>query len=289
MPPFAALPVELVRDILELAAEGDLATSTTLTRVNRAVKSWIEPALYETVVLESASALSSFSAVLEQRPRLAAHVKHLGLIAPGPIPTVHRILHACARVPSLACGFSLPSYATQFAGEPPLALAAREQHLLMSACRDGRWDSALASPYTTHLRLHIDAESWDVLSPARLAAWPALTHFAVVLSPCTPIPSAPDDIPDALLSFLRVLDELPLQVLLVQVAGGKTRKRSAVQRLRALGKENNARRLVVEPAPVSTVRQWEDTARMGGTGAMWDSAVAEVASRKENWAAATTS
>ncbi|KZV70699.1 hypothetical protein PENSPDRAFT_651284 [Peniophora sp. CONT] len=284
MSPFAALPVELVRDILELAADGDLSTSVTLSRVNRAVKYWTEPSLYETVVLESASALSSFAAVLQRRPPIAAHVKHLGLLAPGPLPTVHRILHACARVPSLACGFSLPSYASQYPDEPPLALAAREQHLLMSACRDGRWETALSSPYTTHLRLHIDAESWDVLSPARLAAWPALTHLAVVLSPCAPTPGAPDDIPDALETFLRVLDDVPLQVLLVQVAGGKTRKRSAVQRLKTLGKEHGAKRLVVEPAPVSTVRQWEDLARAGKPGAMWDGAVAEVALRAENWA-----
>ena len=106
--------------------------------------------------------------------------------------------------------------------------------------------------------------------------------------PRAPTPGAPDDIPDALESFLRVLDELPLQVLLVQVAGGKARKRSAVQRLRTLGKEHDARRLVVEPAPVSVVRQWEYSAHSGGIGAMWDGAVAQVASRTENWAATTS-
>lgn len=44
--PLSQLPVEVVRDILEMAARDDLATAATLDRVSRTVREWIGPVLY---------------------------------------------------------------------------------------------------------------------------------------------------------------------------------------------------------------------------------------------------
>ena len=63
------------------------------------------------------------------------------------------------------------------------------------------------------------------------------------------------------------------------------RKRAAVKRLQELGKAAGARRLVVEPAPLSTVRQWEAAACGARVGALWDAAAAEVLAREKTWAA----
>ncbi|KAI0342119.1 hypothetical protein BDW22DRAFT_1300349, partial [Trametopsis cervina] len=218
---FADLPSELILNILEHAAAASVATALSLSRVSSWVRSLTEPFLFHTVVLSTSRALASFHAALLAKPPAfaAAHVKHLGILAPGPVETIDKVLDRCTSVHSLACGFSLPAYkdlhptissssdeatptpavaeAVPQQRQPLQALhrapALKEQHLLALSCRDG-WDVSLVSPSVTHLRVHVTSPQrpWfpQVGGNTTLEAssWdlsylPALTHLAVVWRP----------------------------------------------------------------------------------------------------------
>ncbi|KAI0316025.1 hypothetical protein OF83DRAFT_1061007 [Amylostereum chailletii] len=268
---FSQLPVELVRDVFELAAHTHRPTACALSLVCSHSRAWIEPVLYRTVVLESARALRAFSSTLALKPASFDRIHHLGIVAPGPFPSIHDVLSACAGVSSLACGFSLASYAKQYPTSTP-AFAAREQHLLGQSCRDG-WDDAFLSAPATHLRIHLGPDNWDELSSARLRPLSHLTHLAVIF-PVTAHAPPPESIYSMLLTLL---DDLPLHVLLVQALGG-ARAAPLIEHLEREAQDRGEPRLVAEGAPLSAVRQWEDASR-GGLG-VWERADERVASRR---------
>ena len=275
--PFPALPLELVRDIFEHAACSSRPAARALALVNHTTRSWTDPVLYRTVVLDSARALRAFSCAIATKPAdfLPRHLKHLGIFAPGPLPTIYRVLAACAHagLASLACGFALPALVPHEPRAPIALPRLREHHLLGAACRDpSDWDPSVLSPALTHLRIHITAANW---SPARLAGLrrlPSLTHLAVVYRQS-------DGCFAFILSLLRdILDALPLRLLLVQIVG-RPRGACLVERLNQVAVEKlGERRLVAEAAPFSTVRQWEDASR-GGVS-MWTRAEQEAERRR---------
>ncbi|KAL6305064.1 hypothetical protein BKA93DRAFT_708709, partial [Sparassis latifolia] len=301
---FADLPTELLRDIFEHAADLDRPTALSLVLVSSPVRRWTEPALYNTVVLSTAPALRAFLAAISHKSPEFVHarVKHLGVFALGPIQSIHRVLHACTGLRTLACGFSLPGYQRTQGARPLHARLSREQHLLGLSCRDG-WDTALVGPSVTHLRIHLtapdscspdaplglaraaaheDASTWE-----RFARLAALTHLAVVhaVSPSTPA--------TALLPTLHRLLAPPsspaaaagppnLQLILVQVIGSAcdasaAHASAAALNAAAIAAGGPALRIVAECAPLSVVRQWEDAAR-GGPG-VWEAAEGVVRAR----------
>lgn len=213
---FSRLPPELLLNVFEHAAIGDMKTARQLTLVSSWLRHWIEPLLYHTVVLSTAPALRSFVYALSQKPSpFAHHVKNLGIFALGPMESIEHVLNACTAVDSLACGFTI-AHTKQLHGiqthphadtpslsqiHAPHADFPKEQHLLGIACRDG-WDTSAVSPAVTHLRVHLpsqpnavapfarsypgidDALGWDVLSNLR-----ALTHLAIVYRPSQAYPT----------------------------------------------------------------------------------------------------
>lgn len=70
----ARLPVEIIRDILEIAAWSDQATAAMLDRVSRTVRNWIGPILYHTVILHSPDAFIGFLELLRVVPLYATGI-----------------------------------------------------------------------------------------------------------------------------------------------------------------------------------------------------------------------
>jgi hypothetical protein len=72
--PLALLPVEIVRDILEIAARSDIATAATLEHVSQTVRRWIGPILYQTVLLRTPDSFISFVEMLRSVPAVATGI-----------------------------------------------------------------------------------------------------------------------------------------------------------------------------------------------------------------------
>jgi len=72
--PLALLPVELIRDILEIAARSHSPTAATLERVSQIVRQWIGPIRYHTVDLHTASAFIGFVEMLRSVPPVATGI-----------------------------------------------------------------------------------------------------------------------------------------------------------------------------------------------------------------------
>ncbi|TBU33909.1 hypothetical protein BD309DRAFT_955150 [Dichomitus squalens] len=303
---FSNLPVELVRDIFEHAAHSDRATARSLALVSSAVRHWTNPILYYTVILSSTRSLRAFADAISSKPSdfVRTRVRNLGIFTLGPIPSIHRILSACAGAQNVACGFPLPAYKLSQGDSALQGLThPREQHLLGVACRDG-WDASLVNRTVTHLRIQLPSfdssrpdrpfafsdgagpeSGWD-----RLEALPALTHLAVVYRPTGAVPPAAivPHLAGLLPSSLSPKGEggLPaLQLILVQVVGARKDASFAAEAVAALNAaavsaSRRALRIVAEHAPLSVVRQWEDAVKGGQS--MWESAEAVVRSRLAN-------
>ncbi|KAI0036951.1 hypothetical protein K488DRAFT_81692 [Vararia minispora EC-137] len=269
---WADLPIELVRAIFEFAAASDRQSALTLSLVCVAARSWTAPALYRTVRLDTARALKAFTIV---PPAFTVHVQHLGIFAPGPLSAICTVLAACTDTRSLACGVPLAPLQSTV----PASTAA-EQHLLAGAitrCRDdeAQWDDWAPGGKATRLRVQLPGGAgWDVLAPERLRHWPALTHLAVVFTPCA-------DAADAREAFdaaMRAVDELGLALVLLQVAGGAARRRATMEELSKMTDERKGCRIVVGAAPLSPSRQWELATRDGTS--IWSAAEKIVATRR---------
>ncbi|KAF8588250.1 hypothetical protein K439DRAFT_672409 [Ramaria rubella] len=63
--PFPPLPIELVREMIELATLSDRPTAFSLSLVSKVVNSWVTPLIYGTVTLESRETILSFIQGLE--------------------------------------------------------------------------------------------------------------------------------------------------------------------------------------------------------------------------------
>ncbi|TFK70968.1 hypothetical protein BDN72DRAFT_958464 [Pluteus cervinus] len=101
------LPPELEREIFITVARQYRWFAPTIILLCRKTQTWIEPILYESVVLSSAKRLSRFRACLDQRPPefFAKHVKRLCLPRIVPAIEASYIISRCSGVIDLACWF----------------------------------------------------------------------------------------------------------------------------------------------------------------------------------------
>jgi hypothetical protein len=103
------LAVELVRCILEWAAEADKQTSTTLARVSKVVQTWVTPIIYRAVVLRRPYQNYSFLHALQApNTNFAASVRRL-CIQGGMIWRLvfSAIIRSCPRIESLVINVEL--------------------------------------------------------------------------------------------------------------------------------------------------------------------------------------
>ncbi|KAF8585713.1 hypothetical protein K439DRAFT_1632398 [Ramaria rubella] len=83
-----ALPVELVRIILEIEASRSTASALNLMFLSRTVQAWILPILYHTVVIESPSSLISFYETMQGTRSFGAHHLRALYLPSPPSPSV---------------------------------------------------------------------------------------------------------------------------------------------------------------------------------------------------------
>ncbi|KAJ4483372.1 hypothetical protein J3R30DRAFT_3367073 [Lentinula aciculospora] len=286
IPPFADLPIELIREILDFAAFSCHKTSLNLTLVSPTFRIWILPILYSTVVLRTASAVKSFlhalsfpyttnSSLLPPVP-LTQHVKHLAIFALGPLQSIEKIITSCSNVQTLACGFSLTSYAsinpklpTATIIEIPSQTQIRERHLLGLSCRDSI-PFSLLSRDTTHLHAQISSLQVLLSLLQMHKQMPILSHLAL-------------RIPSTLLAtrhsaslFFKSLQEYNenLRTILVLI----TDHSEAFFNEWVVAKGMMDSKVVIKQAIGSAVSQW-DNESMVGKGSLWAAADAEVERR----------
>ncbi len=141
---FPGVPIDILRQIFELASASSAATGLSLTLVSAHVRHWTLPIIYRNVVLSSSRAVTLFLETITSSaaPGLApavplcSRVKSLGIFALGPLPTIEKIISMCGNVESLACGFSLHAYLHSH-HQTLLSHVACEKHFLGPSCRDG--------------------------------------------------------------------------------------------------------------------------------------------------------
>ncbi|KIK67350.1 hypothetical protein GYMLUDRAFT_37449 [Collybiopsis luxurians FD-317 M1] len=278
--PFPDLPTELVREILESAAENS-KSCLTLTLVSSAVRFWIIPIMYHNVVLRNAHQVKGFlhalsSAHTAQSPRLTPfvplcqHVRQLAIFALGPLRTIEDVITRCTNVQRFACAFSLPSYVSiklPVASVVHFPTQPREHHLLGLSCRDGiPW--TLLGKDTTHL--HIQISSLQVLLSLLQMhnQLPLLTHLALR------IPSTLLATPYSTSLFFKSLQEYneSLQVILVLITD---RSQQTLSEWDVATSVKDAK-IVFDRASGSALSQWEDTCTLGN---LWESANSEVDKR----------
>ncbi|KAJ7176096.1 hypothetical protein C8R43DRAFT_554113 [Mycena crocata] len=174
---------DILRVIFEMAAKENRRTALSLVLVSRAVRSWIELVLYETVRLHRQRTTNNFLRTLETSPTkspafFATHVKSLCILFDMPVDQVVRITACCSGVENVTTWF-LPAPPFR---PPPLSL-------FMSSLRPRKvsaWHGVLRSPdpnfalpffsRVTHLSVVNIWEDWTTW-PA--FALPALTHLSL--------------------------------------------------------------------------------------------------------------
>ncbi|KAJ3724544.1 hypothetical protein C8R42DRAFT_662109 [Lentinula raphanica] len=286
--PFPDLPVELIREILDFAALSCRKTSLSLTLVSSTLRIWTVPILYSTVVLHTASDVKNFLHALSSpySPNsrlvlptpLAQNVKRLAIFALGPLQHIEKIISQCSNAQSLACGFSLASYASinlklptaTVTVELPSQTQIIERHLLGMSCRDAI-PFSLLSQDTTHLHAQISSLQVLLSLLQMHKQLPVLSHLAL-------------RIPSTLLAtrhsaslFFKSLQEYNgnLSTILVLITDRSEEFLGEWE----VAKSLSCGKVVIERASGSAVSQWENT-RMVGKGSLWASANAEVEERR---------
>ncbi|KII92593.1 hypothetical protein PLICRDRAFT_477841 [Plicaturopsis crispa FD-325 SS-3] len=258
---FAQLPIEIMRDVFELAAWTSTPAALRLSLVSTWVKRWAAPSLYHTVILRTSHALDSFLLALQHTDNPSQLVRYIGIFALGPLRSIDRVLAACSGVESVACGFTMSRMHPIFSLRT--VLRSQEQHFLGLSCRDGL-DLRIVDPSVRRLRVCV-ADALDYSSI--LAALPELTHFAVWCRRKLLF-----YILETLQAMLKSHDLSHLQVLVVQVCGA-----SKIVESEDWSPIPSDPRLVVESAPSSATVEWENAAKRGET--VWDAAERVVAKR----------
>ncbi|KAJ7059551.1 hypothetical protein C8F01DRAFT_1144957 [Mycena amicta] len=170
----ARLPIELEREIFELATRLYPASGFTVLLVARRVQIWIEPLLYRSLQLTRQKATT----LLKLKPPgfLTYNVRHLTLR--GANADWGALVEVCNKATHLAIGSGILS-------NPPLLLAFLSlRHLRRLACHGhelsaGSLDASLpVYALITHLELFDDLTSPDILEPW-ICALPSLTHLAL--------------------------------------------------------------------------------------------------------------
>ncbi|KAK0454676.1 hypothetical protein EV421DRAFT_1729829 [Armillaria borealis] len=256
---FPGVPIDILRQIFELASTSSAATGLSLTLVSTHVRHWTLPIIYGNVVLSSSRAVTLFLETIASSgaPSLApvvplcSRVKNLGVFALGPLPTIEKIISMCGNVESLACGFSLHAYLLSH-HHTLLSHVACEKHFLGPSCRDGI-PFLLISPQTTHVHVQLSLEDFHFIAGIH-----NITHLAISI----PLNSKRSvEIIDSTISALLDSSDVSLEVLLIQVMGSKgseiaedinARNKARIQ----LAGGRDGFRLLAIRAPSSVVQQW---------------------------------
>ncbi|KZW00590.1 hypothetical protein EXIGLDRAFT_721355 [Exidia glandulosa HHB12029] len=175
------LPVELVRDILELSARNaaaqDLPWVAQLALICRGVYEWIYPVLYETVGIDERTQ-DAFFALVEQKPAsffgVVRHLMLLWAIPPGVLQ--QRFLDAFHHVQRFTAHMRGLRFMTRAAGFRPTRL------VLTSSSTEPVNDalhSITVLQYVTHLHVREDhgfySVHWDEIS----TLMPLLSHIRI--------------------------------------------------------------------------------------------------------------
>ncbi|KAJ7059740.1 hypothetical protein C8F01DRAFT_1254651 [Mycena amicta] len=268
------LPLELEREIFELAAGNHPEMVVQLIRVAHRVLEWTEPFLYRTVRVQNSPAFTSFQRVLLTKPPafLAASVRHVLFEALRECtPAI------CIEILSKCPGIINVGTSTRFTGPKALSWLGTLPNLRYLAVSIAELFGAKTSMYgkviptepvfahVTHLSLHDNMEHTHHLVCPALPGMPRLTHIRLLLRGL-PV----DAVRDILSGCAR------LQLLLLT-------HYEATYDLRHLGYPTNDPRLVFAQASDVYVHFWSDWER-GTLGLfdVWALAEETVQKRKRN-------
>lgn len=279
---FPPVPVDVIRAILEIASFSDLETTLNLTLVSASTRQWIIPLIYRTVVLPSSRSVTRFFSTITAvpiptlKPAVPLHrrVKNLAILALGPIPPIESLISRCTSLESLACGFSFAIKSRESFHKPLTAIEKPpQQHLLGLSCRDD-FPIVRICPQTTHM--HIQLPSKIPASLVKIAEYlPELTHLAVSISTIAFASGSP--------ALFRTLSAImgtdQLKVILIQGTGPDgTVVVDEVRRWNSgVGRDL---RLVAVKAPISLVKQWEESVISPADG-LWCNAEREIERNRE--------
>jgi hypothetical protein len=164
--PFQSCPIEIVREIFEIAARNTAAGACALALVSRDARRWITPFLYQTLVITKPNHIeaiitNSFNSLLISPMFLAQHVHHLAFVWAGDntismwdddvIQCIVWLLRECKSLRSLLADSHLPQLANLMPALP---------HLTRIHCFDSKLPlSKFDAAGITHLYLHMDSVS----------------------------------------------------------------------------------------------------------------------------------
>lgn len=274
---FPPLPIDILRDILELASLSDLKTALNLTLVSAFTRQWTIPLIYHTVILSSSRSVARFLSAVTSVPiqtlipaiPLHQRVKNLAILALGPIPSIQSLISHCTSLQSLACGFPLEIYSRQ---SPRSLLTAvqrpPQQHFLGLSCRDDLPIARISSK-TTHLHIQLPSKVPESLRNLTHQL-PELTHLAISMSTAAFAYTNRVILP----TLSAILSTDQLKVILIQGTGPDGA--IVVDEVRRWNNEvGRDVRLVAVRAPISLVKQWEESVIGSGDG-LWHNAEREV-------------
>ncbi|KZW04379.1 hypothetical protein EXIGLDRAFT_758672 [Exidia glandulosa HHB12029] len=182
------LPVELVREIVELVARdwqfGDLAWVASLSLVCRAVQCWVHPILYHTVVIDQAQHAIFFDLIANKPSSFFSPMRHLTLLGSSSFPAMDlgRLLSCINARPvdvltldtmglDTLCQAQATARSTQASFRP-------RGLFMLSHVSGKQWaQHAYALQHLTHLRL-IEGTDWI----AACESLPALSHICIETS-----------------------------------------------------------------------------------------------------------
>ncbi|KAJ7059447.1 hypothetical protein C8F01DRAFT_1370382 [Mycena amicta] len=174
------LPEDLEREIFELTGCLYHVTWPRLLLVARRVKSWLEPLLYKTLVVDGLSTAHHIASLATCRPPdfFAKVVRRLALSADSHTPT--NILSLCKGVTHLAIADDILRE-HQWSINPVL-FSLRNVERLVFAARELRCLDASAPVFSQLTHLTLLDFSYDKLPPF-VSALPSLTHLALLQPP----------------------------------------------------------------------------------------------------------
>ncbi|KAF8511001.1 hypothetical protein BU17DRAFT_97599 [Hysterangium stoloniferum] len=289
------LPVEIVREILEVSARDSGQTAARLVQVSSLVRCWILPILYETIIIENArQCIQIWGNFLRDEARpdavpLSSLVRNIGLHASRTLETrewlfgvfndagipmslaeevtVTSLLHSFTNARNMYINTALACFDLSSPGHHPLA------QLTQLHC--GSWDSWLGFssnldtfPALTHLRVDIIyntglSRSWTALqAPSRHL--PNLTHLAFGMDSRCKAPEL-----RATAVFVRDILARPGMVMVIVTAWFSWSKKRVVEVFSGL---DDPRLFIIHdpgaPNEQSSVVEWEAQAR--GQKCMWE-------------------
>lgn len=175
--PFAFCPIDIVREIFEIAARNATADACTLSLVSRDTRQWVNPFLYQTLVITKPGHIEAIITNSLSLPGssqfLAQHVHYLAFVwaenstismwDDEVIQGIAWLLRACKNIRSLLADFFHLQRVTNLMVTLP--------HLRRIHCLDAKPSlSKLGEAEITHLYVRV-APPWDLYTYAHIDEW----------------------------------------------------------------------------------------------------------------------